>query len=400
MPEPNGKLATVEGAGFAAHAASDNDDGPLVVHGIALPEDEVVSGTNAKGEKSYYPPGVLEEAAEALRGRKLVDDTEHDDLEALQPPNEAIIGDVTDARYRPGVGVVYQGEIDREPERSLVENGRVDVSPALFRAEGDFDDDLDARRVEKIGHWRDLAVVPEGAADSASIQPGTMSPAEALQAEALADTFDESGAHAGGGGGTNPDNGESPGRDMPDPENKDDPSIAELRDRIDALETERDELREQVDEDKDETIDDLRDRISALEDENASLEETAEPVESAAAEAMAEKTGLPEDVVREKFGTDEMLESLTEGDDQPDSVAEALSLTPNPETGDPDPTDPGGDGGGLADLSNDERDEVESLLARADTFEGTNDQIAESLRSDAADLADVEDADELVGEVL
>ena len=105
-------------------------------------------------------------------------------------------------------------------------------------------------------------------------------------------------------------------------------------------------------------------------------------------------------MVRQRWdGAGDMISTLTEGDDQPDDVAEVLQLTPNPGTGDPgDPGDPGGDG--ISDLSTDERQEIESLMARAATFDGTNDQIAESLRSDAADLAGVEDADELVGEVV
>ena len=113
---------------------------------------------------------------------------------------------------------------------------------------------------------------------------------------------------------------------------------------------------------------------------------------------MSKRTGLSEDMVREKFSTGEMFSTFTEGDDLPDSVAEALSMTPNPQTGDPDPTDP--DGGSIGDLSSDDKAAIESLMNRTETFDGVNDQIAESLREDAADLAGVEDADELVGEVV
>lgn len=412
---------TVEqNAGFVTHADPDqDDDGPLTVRGIALGEG-IAKGKTSDGEDepSYYSPEVLEEAAEDLVGKHIVDDSNHDDLESLQPPNEAIVGEVTDARHKDGVGLAFEGQIHREPEKSLVDAGLMDVSPSVWRAHDEYDDDLGGRPVRKIGWWRDLAVVNSGGSPAATIEAS--SAAEALQAEAgtdaldadmvgeaLAETFDESGAHAGGGGGNKPGDGESPGREMPDDDTPSDnpggdAGVEELRAELERLREENETLREQVDGSKDEEIQRLQERISTLEDENNSLESDVEPVEGAAAEALSEQTGLSEEMVRQRWdGAGDMISTLTEGDDQPDDVAEVLQFTPNPQTGDPgDPGDPGGNGGGLADLSGDDREEVESLLARAETFDGTNDQIAESLRSDAADLADVEDADELVGEVL
>src|SRR5699024_2852099 len=155
--------------------------------------------------------------------------------------------------------------------------------------------------------------------------------------------------------------GESPGREMGDDNPDDDPDVAALRERIETLEAERDQLREELDEDKDETIEELRQRISNLEDDKEGLEEDLEPVENAAAEAMSESTGRSEDMVREKFDTGEMLDSLTDGD-EPDSVAEALSMTPNPGTGDPDPT-ADNPGGGLGDLSEQDEQQIEVLAA-------------------------------------
>ena len=411
---------TVEqNAGFVTHAdPDDDDDGPLKVRGIALGEG-IAKGRTSDDEDvpSYYSSEVLKEAADDLVGKHIVDDTNHEDLESLQPPNEAIVGEVTDARHKPGVGLAFEGEVFREPEKSLVDAGVVDVSPSVWRAHDEYDEDLGGRPVRKIGWWRDLAVVNSGGSPAATIEASSTA-AEALQAEAgsdaldadmvgeaLAETF-ESGAHAGGGGDTNPGSGESSGREMPDDDPSDNPGgdagVEELRAELKRLREENEDLRSQLDDDKEEKIETLEARIAELEDENDSLESDVEPVEDAAAEALSEQTGLSEDMVRQRWdGAGDMISTLTEGQDTPADVGEVLQFTPDPQTGDPgDPGDPGGKGGGLSDLSNDDQQEVESLMARAETFDGVNDQVAESLRSDAADLADVEDADELVGEVV
>lgn len=174
----------------AAHASgvdSQQAGEPLTVHGVALTPG-VTSGRTKSGEKSVYSVDVLEAAADKLVGRKIVDDTEHDDLEATEPPNKTIIGEVTAASYSPEAGgLAFEGEVDREPERSLIENGRVEVSPTVFRQLGEYDQARGARRVEKIAHFRDLAVVPAGAADGVEVAAGA-SPV-AMSAEALAATF-------------------------------------------------------------------------------------------------------------------------------------------------------------------------------------------------------------------
>lgn len=178
------ELDTASQSGFAALADANDDDEPFTVHGVAIGEGDVTNG--ASGDKTYWPRETLEAAAEGLQGKKIVDDSEHDDLEATQPPVSAILGEVTQSTYKPDVGVVFEGEIDDSDVAALVENGRVDVSPALFRELGEFDDEREAHPATDIRKWRDLSVVSEGAAPSNSIQPGTA----ALQAEALQATFD------------------------------------------------------------------------------------------------------------------------------------------------------------------------------------------------------------------
>lgn len=98
MPGSTATRATQ--AEFVTHAAPDDedDDGSLKVRGIALGEGLARGTTEDDGPPSYYSPEVLEAAADDLVGKKLVDDTNHDDLESKHPPNDAIVGEVTDVR--------------------------------------------------------------------------------------------------------------------------------------------------------------------------------------------------------------------------------------------------------------------------------------------------------------
>lgn len=163
-PAPN------TGAGRGNDAKSDAE--PHFVRGIALGEGDITFG--ASQERVYWPRETLEAAADELEGTKLVDDSAHSIPEGeeipKQPPIESIVGEVVASKYEPGVGVVYEGEVDDGEVAALVENGRVEVSPFVFRRLGDHDEDVDARPAEEILHWRDLAVVSEGASPSAAIE--------------------------------------------------------------------------------------------------------------------------------------------------------------------------------------------------------------------------------------
>lgn len=171
--------------------ADGTDDGPLNVRGVALGEDDVTQGASHK--RVWWPRETLESAADSLVGTKIVDDSAHDipddgDI-PTQPPIDSIVGEVTDAHYQPGLGIVYEGQVDDPNVSALVERGRVDVSPFLFRKLGEHDPERDARKAEEIVRWRDLSVVAEGASDGASIEPAPASTAAAMSADALAEAL-------------------------------------------------------------------------------------------------------------------------------------------------------------------------------------------------------------------
>ena len=156
------------------------DDGPFVVHGVAQAA-EVTQGVS--GQRRYWPPEVLEDAAEKLVGTPIVDPDDHRELDAGQPHPEIIVGEVTDAAFDADrEALVYEAEIDDPDRARQIARGRVDVSPSVALERGEEDPERDAERVAAVVAYRDLAIVADGAHASASIQPGT--------AEALARHFD------------------------------------------------------------------------------------------------------------------------------------------------------------------------------------------------------------------
>lgn len=388
-------------SGFAALAADpDDEDGPYRVHGVAIGEDDITEG--ASGTRTYWPRETLEAATEGLAGKKIVDDSEHDDLEATQPPVSAILGEVTQATYKPDVGVVFEGEIDDPDIAALVENGRVDVSPALFRSLGEFDDEREAHPAREIHKWRDLSVVAEGAAPSNTIQPG----AAALQAEALAQTF-ESEADAS----TSDEPAESGADPAADADGADDDpegaSTASAQNhpptshsKMD-LSSEEETLIQKARSLDDPTV--VESDVEALSTEAAQLDEPA-LVEKPEYNQMTQRInkvrdGLAEALLNQTDLRAETISALSfealwdEFDNDDDDGIDIAVLTQSPEAGgigdeeDDGPTD-------------DDINEIESLLNRATMMERHAPSHAESLRDQAADLADVDSHEDIDLEVL
>lgn len=170
-------------AGNTISEIQEND--PIEVNGVALPVNTVVQG--GQGDRHFYPPEILEQAAGLLEGANIVKNFH--ELEG-QAPADDVIGEVTDAAFSEGVGLVYQGEILDEDIAQRVAQGYLDVSPTVARALGEFDENRDARRVSEVATFRDLAVVQQGQ-PGADIEIGSNPAVEALRRDVLANTFDE-----------------------------------------------------------------------------------------------------------------------------------------------------------------------------------------------------------------
>lgn len=407
-PQPNQieQIDSDDSTAFAAMAASGADDsefvegnGPWTVHGVAIGEGDVTSGVTEDGEEkpTHWPAEVLREGADGLEGRHLVDDSDHENTQAVDPPVDAIVGEVTDVAYKDGVGVVYEAEVDDPQIAKQADRGRIDVSPAIFRKRGEFDEDLGAAPAEQIVHWRDLATVANGAAPSNSITTG--SAAEALQVEALQATFGPADE-----GGNSPE----------DPGATDSTSAADSTDTdttMDLTEDEEKLIHEAratddpavVSADVEalaESAEEYEEPALIESDELEALTESVDEVESIMAEALAERTGLTVETA-EALG----LEAMRHEFENDDGEFEAEVLMQSPEAGGADDGDALGDGGGdddvgLEALSADERTQIEDLGARAETMESVAPDHAETLRAEAADVAGVESFDEIDMEEL
>lgn len=157
---------------------------PIQVNGVALPVNTVLQG--GQGERHYFPASVLERAAEQLAGANIVKNFH--ELEG-QAPADDVIGEVTDAAFSEGVGLVYEGELIDEDIAQAVLQGYLDVSPTVARSLGEYDEGRDARRVDAIAGFRDLAVVQQGQ-PGASIDVGANPAVAALQRDVLGRAFD------------------------------------------------------------------------------------------------------------------------------------------------------------------------------------------------------------------
>lgn len=167
-------------------------DGPWTVHGVAQAA-EVTRGMS--DERRFWPPDVLATAADQLVGTDIVDPDDHEITDDMaQPHPDIIVGEVTDAAFdEERAALVWEGEIDDPDRATQIARGRLEVSPSLALEPGEYDAERDAERVAGILGYRDLALVSEGAHDSASVDLGAAAALARqfdVDAETLADVSD------------------------------------------------------------------------------------------------------------------------------------------------------------------------------------------------------------------
>lgn len=166
------------------------NDGPFPVRGVALPSDVVANGANEEDVATYWPADVVRDAAALFDKKKIVDGSEHDPetvADNPQPSPETIIGEITATAFKPGVGVVFEGEVDDPGIAKRIDRGRVEVSPTMFRSL-DGEHESGARIVDEVAAVRDLSIVAEGALTGNDIAPAAVAMAT-LSAEALRESF-------------------------------------------------------------------------------------------------------------------------------------------------------------------------------------------------------------------
>lgn len=166
-----------------------NENTPIAVNGVAIPENTILEG--GLGEPHFYSPQMAERAAEVLQSQ--IDDPETNvhivkNFHETEGQAEAddIIGVVTGAGYSPGIGTVFEGEVMDEKTAQKINHGYLNISPSVARSLGQFDETMQARGVEEVAGFRDIATVGNGQ-PGAGVQTGPNPAVEALSRAALSE---------------------------------------------------------------------------------------------------------------------------------------------------------------------------------------------------------------------
>lgn len=157
------------GSGYAV-LTLDEEDGTHRVHGVALGAGDITRGMS--GLRKKWPAETLREEAESLSGKPLVVNHINHDV-------ESVVGQVTEAGFKKGVGVIFEGELGDDELADKVDRGWIDVSPRVLHEpvdemEKEIPDDSDdpVHVVGDVKEFINLSFVPQGAAPSNDVAIG------------------------------------------------------------------------------------------------------------------------------------------------------------------------------------------------------------------------------------
>ena len=162
----------------SSYAGDRNEDGLLIVHGVALGDNDVTVGAKS-GKQKLWRPEVLRGSAEYLQGKDIVVD--HENRSARE-----IVGQVTKSKYKDGVGIIWEGVVKDDELETKIEQGWLDVSPRLLHSE-EYDEVDGINAPKEIYDFPNLSIVRKGAAPSNELVSGEH---EELSAEMLQGEFD------------------------------------------------------------------------------------------------------------------------------------------------------------------------------------------------------------------
>lgn len=148
------------GQGFVSESS---DDELYDIHGIAIGSNDITRGSTS-GERKLWLPEVLESSAHTLEGKQLVVDHEN-------RSSRDVVGEITEARFEEGVGVIYQGVLDDDELASKVGRNWLEVSPRLIHSD-EFEELEDVKVPQEIYRFDNLSIVSKGAAKSNEINLG------------------------------------------------------------------------------------------------------------------------------------------------------------------------------------------------------------------------------------
>lgn len=168
------------GRGYVSESSLADDDSLYPIHGVAIGPNDITIG-HKSGERKLWKPDVLREAASTLQGREIVVNHENKDSYKL-------IGEVEEARYKDGEGVIYKGVVDDEEIASKIGHGWLEVSPRILHSKEH--EELENVKVpHAIRRFDNLSVVTRGASPSNTVNLGDTE--ELMTAEELQDEFED-----------------------------------------------------------------------------------------------------------------------------------------------------------------------------------------------------------------
>lgn len=165
------------GIGFISESDSPDADF-FQIHGTAIGSGDQTRG-HLSGEKKMWPAEVLEPAASTLEGKKIV--VNHENKDAYK-----VVGEVTDAMFQEGRGVIYQGLIDDSELARKIGLGWLEVSPRIIHSQkGEERNDIFIP--DEIFQFDNLSIVNRGASHSNTVDLGEH---DEMMAEELQESFD------------------------------------------------------------------------------------------------------------------------------------------------------------------------------------------------------------------
>lgn len=167
------------GASGSGFISQNQEDDLFQIHGVAIGSNDITRG-HLSGDRKLWTPEVLEEAAHTLQGQQLVVDHEN-------RSSRDVVGEITEAKFEEGTGVIYKGVMDDSELARKVGHGWLEVSPRIIHSE-EMEERGEVKVPQKIHAFDNLSIVSKGAAGSNEINLGQR---EELSAEELQNAFTE-----------------------------------------------------------------------------------------------------------------------------------------------------------------------------------------------------------------
>jgi len=165
------------GNGFVSN---DSVDGSLhPIHGVAIGSNDITVG-HKSGKRKLWTPEVLEGSASTLAGKEIVVDHENRN-------SREVVGEVTEAKFKDGVGVIYKGVIDDDELATKIGYNWLEVSPRIIHSK-DMEERDGLYVPQSVRKFDNLSIVVRGASPSNSVNLGE--PEELMSVEELQSAFD------------------------------------------------------------------------------------------------------------------------------------------------------------------------------------------------------------------